>query len=83
MYALKFSKGYVTIRPADAASCELWLNNERVCECNSADAAAQLVAHKRTGRKDIDFDQEAFPNNIEGWSWISVSRPRPVPRILI
>lgn len=81
MYALKISRGYLTIRPADAASCELWINNTRIRECNSANAAAQYVALKCTGRMEIDNEQGALPESIDGWSWISVSRSRPLSRV--
>ena len=80
MYALKISTGYVTIRPADLAACELWLNDRRICECESASAAAQLVALKRTGSRDIDGESSSLPSDIEGWHWVSVylSRRSPV-----
>jgi hypothetical protein len=79
MYALKISRGYLTIRPADTTVCELWLNSTRILQCNSANAAARFVAMKHTGRVEIDDEPGAFPANIEGWSWISVSRSRPPP----
>jgi hypothetical protein len=79
MYALKISRGYLTIRPADTTVCELWLNSTRILQCNSANAAAQLVAQKHTGRIEIDDEPAALPANIDGWSWISVSKSRPPP----
>lgn len=81
MYAFKTSRGFLTIRPADATSCELWLNNTRVRECDSANEAARLVAAKRTGNLEIDTEDTAFPTDIDGWHWISVSKPRPPPRL--
>lgn len=79
MYALKISRGYLTIRPTDAVACELWLNNTRILQCNSASEAAQLVASKHTGRLEIDNEAAAFPASIDGWSWVSVSKSRPTP----
>ena len=79
MYALKISRGYLTIRPADATACELWLDNTCVLQCNSANAAAQFVASKHTGRMEIDNEPAVFPANIDGWNWISVARSRPLP----
>lgn len=72
MYAIKTSRGYLTIRPADGSVCELWLNDTRIRECDSADKAARLVAARSTGSDDVDGETAPLPQDIEGWQWISV-----------
>ena len=75
MYATVIPAGTLTIRAAsdDSSTCELWLNDDFVGSCPSADAAAQSVSHHSSGCELIDDTGTELPQSIDSWQWISVS----------
>ena len=82
MYALQLSQRFLTIRPVRETLCGLWLDQQLVRECKSANEAALLVFERRTGHVDIDDAAASYPATVDGWQWISVvGAPAPVAGI--
>jgi hypothetical protein len=72
MYALTITQGRLTIRPSHAGGCELWIDDQRIHQCASASEAAAVVAQRCTGHQAVDHDGIAYPQDIDGWRWVSL-----------